>query len=595
MIFSVPGRVRFMKDINFAEIPPEKIGYKLFTKWQISISSDIMLNRRPCGITFNSQGELYVIDSKNHCVFKYDSSGNFITYFGFKGCCEGGFDSPARIAIDKLDNIYITETGNVRIQKFSKEHAFRVIWGKYGSLDGDVKSPRGIGIVDEEFIYIADSHKNRVVIFDYASYKFIKSFGNDRLNCPDGIAVDSTKNIYIASSGNNTIEKFDKNGNFILKLDCMNTFHRKFNNPVDVAVDIYGYVYIADRDNSRIMKFDGNGNFITSFGENITPAGVAVDRLCNVYVACSDGYIYKYLPYLNENKDIFDAKILEGYYEINKKTLEELKGRLTIDKQEIMILMENDIIQGKELLEKLTRLNFDKNEISLIFNITLSKPPVSGTILHSIFHRKRTSAVINIITGKEKEAEKKVLPLSDSKPVTPEKFLNKEEKKENNVLIVDDEINVLNSLKRLMIDDHFNVLTASSGEEAINIIKDNKNISVIISDMRMPGITGVDLLEMARDVLPFAGRIILTGYADVKNAIDAINRGGAGNYIVKPWNDEELLEVIRNAVKKYEDIKKERKNMEMTQKQMEQLKEWNLRLGRLVKEKAQEINELKNK
>jgi len=586
-----------MEKINFKDIPPEKIGYNLSLKWKIGISSDLVLHRRPWGITFNSHEELYVVDSKNHCVFKYDSFGTFITYFGFKGCCEGGLDSPARIAIDKLDNIFITESGNMRIQKFSREHAFRVIWGKYGSLDGDIKLPRGIGIINEEFIYVVDSHKNLVMIFDYASYRFLKSFGINRLNGPDGLTVDCGGNVYVANTGNNSIEKFDKNGNFLFKLDCMNTLHRRFNNPVDVAVDKYGYIYVADRDNNRIMKFLSNGDFLTFFGENIIPAGIALDKSGNVYVSGLDGYIHKYVPYIiDDDKELFPSHLLESYYEINKKNLEEIKGRLSDDKYEIIALMENNIITGKELIEKLTKLNFDKNDISLIFNITLGKAPVSAAIVHSKFYRKRSSAVINTMAGKEKKKLIEKTPPADKKPAftTLEKFLNKQEK-EYNILIVDDEVNVLNSLKRLMIDEDFNVLTASSGEEAINIIKDNRDIAVIISDMRMPGITGVDLLEMARDVLPFAGRIILTGYADVKSAIDSINRGGAGNYIVKPWDDEELLAIIRNAVKKYDDIKKERKCLDMTKKQIEQLKEWNLRLGKLVREKAQEISELKKK
>ncbi|MEQ8172900.1 MAG: response regulator, partial [Candidatus Eremiobacterota bacterium] len=119
------------------------------------------------------------------------------------------------------------------------------------------------------------------------------------------------------------------------------------------------------------------------------------------------------------------------------------------------------------------------------------------------------------------------------------------------ILIVDDELNILRSLRRLLEDEELNITTASSGKEALRVMNDKRDIAVIVSDMCMPGMTGVELLEEAKKLLPDAVRIMLTGYSDIKVAIAAINRGGAYRYISKPWNDEEFICVIKDAVKTY--------------------------------------------
>lgn len=112
------------------------------------------------------------------------------------------------------------------------------------------------------------------------------------------------------------------------------------------------------------------------------------------------------------------------------------------------------------------------------------------------------------------------------------------------VLFVDDEENILKSLGRLFMDEDFEVITAPSAGEGLRILMETRNVGVVVSDQRMPGITGVQFLEQVRGMVPEALRIMLTGYADLAATVDAINRGGAGRYITKPWNDEELAAEI---------------------------------------------------
>jgi len=147
----------------------------------------------------------------------------------------------------------------------------------------------------------------------------------------------------------------------------------------------------------------------------------------------------------------------------------------------------------------------------------------------------------------------------------------------NSVLFVDDEENVLRSLKRLFLSEDYEVFTASSGADGLEILKHNE-IPVIISDQRMPVMTGADFLEKTRALSPDSVRIILTGYADVEAAINAINKGGAYRYVSKPWNDSDLLLVVKDAFEMYRLLKENKYLTELTRQQNEELKKWSTEL-----------------
>ena len=119
------------------------------------------------------------------------------------------------------------------------------------------------------------------------------------------------------------------------------------------------------------------------------------------------------------------------------------------------------------------------------------------------------------------------------------------------VLFVDDERKILGSLRRLMLDEDVQVFTASSGEDGLEVLRINPEIGVIVSDQRMPGLSGVSFLKQSRKIAPDAYRIVLSGYADMYAAMDAINQGGAWRYMTKPWNDDDMLGAIRQAAQQY--------------------------------------------
>ena len=155
------------------------------------------------------------------------------------------------------------------------------------------------------------------------------------------------------------------------------------------------------------------------------------------------------------------------------------------------------------------------------------------------------------------------------------------------LLFVDDEEKVQLALKRLFFSDKYEIYTASSGQEALKIIKDT-SIDLIISDQRMPGMTGVDFFIESINIIPDAIRIILTGYADMDAAIGAINKGNVYKFIMKPWENDDLKLSVEKALEHYELIK-ENKRLN------EELKVWNRTLEQKVKERTEELQEEKNK
>jgi two-component system response regulator HupR/HoxA len=117
------------------------------------------------------------------------------------------------------------------------------------------------------------------------------------------------------------------------------------------------------------------------------------------------------------------------------------------------------------------------------------------------------------------------------------------------VLIVDDEPRVLDSLEAVLAAD-FEVVRAGGGEEALRILA-QREVAVIVTDYKMPEMTGVELLRRSQDVAPEALRVVLTAYTDVDSLMEAINTGRIYHFLAKPWDPKELTLVVRRAVERY--------------------------------------------
>ncbi|GAB2693940.1 HD domain-containing phosphohydrolase [Aliiglaciecola aliphaticivorans] len=156
------------------------------------------------------------------------------------------------------------------------------------------------------------------------------------------------------------------------------------------------------------------------------------------------------------------------------------------------------------------------------------------------------------------------------------------------VLCVDDEVNILKSLKRLLYKQNYQLLLAESGAKALEVMAQNK-IDLIISDMKMPGMSGAELLQKVAELTPDCHRILLTGYSDMESTIDAVNKGKIHRYLQKPWNNEEIIQTIEEGLEKVR-LKNENNHLQkLVKKQNCLLKKLNQNLEDKVKLRTKQI------
>lgn len=119
------------------------------------------------------------------------------------------------------------------------------------------------------------------------------------------------------------------------------------------------------------------------------------------------------------------------------------------------------------------------------------------------------------------------------------------------VLFVDDEEKILSSLKRGLLDEPYDTLFTNSGQEALEILE-QKKVHVLVTDMRMSEMLGIELLRIVKEKYPDIVRVVLSGFAQVTTLFTAIDQGDIYKYITKPWNlEEEFKPAIRQAVEYY--------------------------------------------
>lgn len=154
---------------------------------------------------------------------------------------------------------------------------------------------------------------------------------------------------------------------------------------------------------------------------------------------------------------------------------------------------------------------------------------------------------------------------------------------ERTILLVDDEENILSALLRLLRRDGYRILKANSGKEGLEVLAQNE-VGVIVSDQRMPEMSGVQFLSKVKELYPDTVRIVLSGYTDLGSVTDAINRGAIYKFLTKPWDDELLRANVEKAFRQFEMT---RDNERLTR----EIQAANAELSRINQELEQRVEE----
>lgn len=270
----------------------------------------------PRSVAVDSNGNIYVTDTYNHQLYKFDSDREYSTSIGSYGTGNGNFYNPYDIAIDTNDNKYIVDYSNNRIQKLNNADGYTTQWGSSGSGNGQFSEASAIAVdTDDGVVYVADSGNHRIQAFD-TSGNFLWAIGSCQywesgtsaptvssgtgdlyFNHPEGIAIDAVNNIlFVADTYNDRIYyfKLDSNGDYD---DNYSTFgstrqaeNGKLLRAVGMAEDSSGNLYVTDIFNSQVQKFNSSGTYLSTIGSYGSGMGQS-DYPNECYIG-TDGKLY---------------------------------------------------------------------------------------------------------------------------------------------------------------------------------------------------------------------------------------------------------------------------------------------------------------
>jgi EAL domain-containing protein (putative c-di-GMP-specific phosphodiesterase class I)/FixJ family two-component response regulator len=235
----------------------------------------------------------------------------------------------------------------------------------------------------------------------------------------------------------------------------------------------------------------------------------------------------------------------------------------------------DDFGTGFSSLSYLSRLPIDVVKVDRSFVRDVTAAPQDVSVTRAIIHMTHGLQMRALAEGVETEGQlsllvaagcdefqgwwfSKALSANDFEALVrsgkqlPERYVRRPAGgRERTLLLVDDEENILAALKRLLRRDGYRIVTASSAEQGLLRLAEQE-VDVIVSDQRMPGMTGVEFLHRAKDLYPNTLRLVLSGYTELQSIIDAVNEGAIYKFLTKPWDDERLRGHVAEAFRQKE-------------------------------------------
>ena len=271
------------------KLPVEKLGTPILTIDGVNL---------PGGVIVNQKGEVVVVECESVSVFS--PSGKKLQSFGSYGSGQGQFYFPWGVAVDGEGNILVVDTKNHRIQKFTASGQFLCVVGTQGGGPLQFNVPMYIAFnATNNKIYVTDDQNFRVQVLN-SDLIFSNTFGrkgssHGQFDDMCGIACDSTGNVYVVDRGNHCIQVFTADGKFLRMFGKHGTGRGELDTPFGIAIDSSDIVYVSEFRNHRVSVFTSKGQFVSSFGEEGVgpgefkcPYGVAVDDSGVVYVCDCD-------------------------------------------------------------------------------------------------------------------------------------------------------------------------------------------------------------------------------------------------------------------------------------------------------------------
>jgi DNA-binding beta-propeller fold protein YncE len=259
----------------------------------------------PAGISLDAQRNLYVADSQNHRIQKFDAEGEFLGVWGAFGGGEGQFNEPWGVAVDSDGNIYVADTWNHRIQKFDADFQFVGAWGGPFVEVGDREpeplelfGPRDITVDGEGNLWVTDTGNKRVLKFS-PDGEVMGAFGREgdgrgEFREPVGIDAGPAGDIYVADAWNRRIQRFDSDFNYLGEFAVETWGSQEVTAKPYLTVLDNGDVIAGDPANGNVLIYSGDGELLATWGLPAGPGGlggrpVGIVAVAGTEVFVSDG------------------------------------------------------------------------------------------------------------------------------------------------------------------------------------------------------------------------------------------------------------------------------------------------------------------